>query len=110
MDNNEKFQIEKVLWLLNLGVVQALSSNHITLEEAERLTFSPNMLNILKSGNFNLSLIDLIHRGTELEDLRGNVRENELVLMQAMIVNELQKMQPITPYMSRWYAALFDQV
>lgn len=61
--------ISKILLLLNLGILHALKYQIITLNEAEDLLYSPYAMKILKKNKISDEIVDIIHLGTELEDV-----------------------------------------
>jgi len=60
---------EKILLLTLLGVLGALKSNSISIDEAEKFLFSPHTVKRLKASNCNQSVIEIVERGCELEDI-----------------------------------------
>lgn len=85
---------EKMLLLSIIGVLEALKSDNLQIEEAEKFLFSPNMINRLKLQKCNNSIINLIERGCELEDIASLIPEkleknyNELMASAKVILNE----------------------
>lgn len=61
--------MEKLILLINLGVLYSLKNNYIDINEAEYFLYTPYMLRLLKENNCSIDLINIIHKGTELEDL-----------------------------------------
>jgi len=49
----------------------SLKNNYIDINEAEYFLYTPYMLRLLKENNCSIDLINIIHKGTELEDLGG---------------------------------------
>lgn len=64
-----KESIEKVILLLNLGVITALKDKVITLDEAEQILYSPYTMSKLKKVNVSEEILAIMHMGTELEDV-----------------------------------------
>ncbi|WP_336170893.1 DUF3969 family protein, partial [Acinetobacter sp. 161(2023)] len=71
MNTSGKNDLEKLILLVNLGVLHSLKNNYIDINEAEHFLYTPYMLRLLKENNYSIDLINVIHRGTELEDLDG---------------------------------------
>lgn len=67
--SDQNLLFTKILLLLNLGALNALEKNILTVDEAEFLLYSPYMMELLKENNFPELLVNIIHKGTELEDL-----------------------------------------
>ncbi|WP_151821996.1 DUF3969 family protein, partial [Acinetobacter oleivorans] len=71
MSRSGKTDLEKLILLINLGVLYSLKNNYIDINEAEYFLYTPYMLRLLKENNCSIDLINIIHKGTELEDIRG---------------------------------------
>ncbi|UVJ08990.1 DUF3969 family protein [Staphylococcus aureus] len=68
-DNKE--QIEKFTLITIHGLFYQLKHDLISIENAEHIMFTPYIMEQLSSLNVNSEIIDLIHKGTELEDLEA---------------------------------------
>ncbi|AVP35559.1 DUF3969 family protein [Staphylococcus felis] len=66
-----KEQLEKFTLITIHGLFYQLKHNLISIENAEHIIFTPYMMEELSSLNVNSEIIDLIHKGTELEDLEA---------------------------------------
>lgn len=71
MSADTKESIQKTILLLNLGVITSLEKDLITLNEAEVLLYSPYTMKKLTSLNVPKEVMDIIHLGTELEDVKS---------------------------------------
>ncbi|MEI1681831.1 DUF3969 family protein [Acinetobacter baumannii] len=71
MNRFGKTDLEKLILLVNLGVLHSLKNGYININEAEYFLYTPYMLRLLKENNCSIDLVNIIHRGTELEDLEG---------------------------------------
>ena len=71
MNEFGKIDLEKLILIVNLGVLHSLRNNYIDINEAEYFLYTPYMLRLLKENNYSIDLINMIHKGTELEDLKG---------------------------------------
>lgn len=49
----------------------SLKNNYIDINEAEYFLYTPYILRLLKENNCSIDLINIIHKGTELENLGG---------------------------------------
>lgn len=72
--NNER-QLEKLVLLNIIGIVNSLKENLITIEEAEKIIFSPYVMDLANTKGLSKELIDIIHMGTELEDIESLIPE-----------------------------------
>ncbi|NJH86154.1 DUF3969 family protein [Staphylococcus agnetis] len=64
-----KEQLEKFTLITIHGLLYQLKNELISIENAEHIIFTPYIMEELSSLNVNSEIIDLIHKGTELEDL-----------------------------------------
>lgn len=69
LNNNCHNYGEKIILTLILGVLHSILEETITIDEAENLVFSPYVTTILRADGINESIIQLIERGCELEDI-----------------------------------------
>lgn len=71
IDIEGKKEIERILAILELGLLTALENNLISIEESEGYLFNPYTMRVMKDNEINESIIDIIHRGCELEDIQS---------------------------------------
>lgn len=102
--------IEKIFLLLILGINKAINENLISLDEAEYLLYSPYVM-----GQINLithsHLLDLIHRGTELEDIQQLVPDHfqEAIDQISLDAESTLKALPVLdPQKAKWVIKLFE--
>lgn len=57
----------RVLALLAIGICDALEEGTISIDDAERILFSPCSMNV--ASRWDQRIVELIHKGTELEDI-----------------------------------------
>lgn len=62
-------QLEKYTLMTMHGLFNQLKLGIISIDNAEHLLFTPYMMETLSSLGVKPDIIDLIHKGTELEDL-----------------------------------------
>ena len=67
---------EKVLLIEIVGILEALESNAISLNEAENICFSPYIKKKLKEKKFNPEILEIVERGCELEDIKSLIPES----------------------------------
>ncbi|MFS0656878.1 DUF3969 family protein [Bacillus sp. 179-C3.3 HS] len=63
--------LDKIVAMQILGVMTALKEGLITIEEAEKVIFSPRHMDLFKANGGSEELLNLIHLGTELEDVES---------------------------------------
>lgn len=73
-----KQESERLLSIIQLGLVSALENEIITIEEAEGYLFNPFTVEKLQKYGFSEEVIDIIREGCELEDIQSLVPEKLL--------------------------------
>ncbi|RIM85824.1 DUF3969 family protein [Staphylococcus xylosus] len=63
-----KKEIEKFALITIHGLFTQVNNGLITIENAERMFFSPYIMGELQKYNVKQEIIDLVHEGTELEN------------------------------------------
>ncbi len=72
---NGKNEAERLLCILNIGVAACLKEGLISIEESENFLYSPYSMELLKEAKLDSEIIDLIHLGSELEDVESLIPE-----------------------------------
>lgn len=62
---------EKVILVILLGLLDGISNNVLTIEECEKILFSPYIAIRLKQNNFDEEIITIINECCELEDIES---------------------------------------
>ena len=78
---------EKIILISIVGILEAIKNDKLSIDEAEKFLFSPYMVKKLRVKGCSESIIDILERGCELEDIASLIPE-KLTKM----VNELQNM------------------
>ena len=92
---NENF--EKVILIVLIGILDSLKNHVISIEEAERIIFSPYMENRLRRHNVRSEIIDIIICGCELEDIESLLPEeldkniNDLLNRTIVLLKQYEK-------------------
>ncbi|AOC58254.1 MULTISPECIES: DUF3969 family protein [Bacillus] len=63
--------LDRIIVINIIGIIISLKEGLITIEEAEKLMFSPRTIDVLKKKGINEELINILHLGTELEDVES---------------------------------------
>lgn len=69
MNKHGNILFEKILLFIILGLSKAIKEKCITINESEKILFSPLVMKRIKELNVSEDLVDLIHLGTELENI-----------------------------------------
>lgn len=72
---DNKRDMEYLISILNLGLCVAIENGVLNIEEAEAYLYSPYTMEQLEKLDVAQELIDIIHLGTELEDLESLLPE-----------------------------------
>jgi len=104
MTTEEINQFEKLLAVLSLGLCVAIKHHTIEIEEAEQLLYSPFTMKKLNEMGANKKIIDLIHAGTELENLESLIPSELANTLSQMENHALQFLSacPKTDRVEKW--------
>ena len=94
LNATSKEELEKILLLNVIGLIEGLDGNFITIEEAEKFLFSPYVMTLLDSMGVSKELLEVIHLGTELEDVESLIPEKlseSLIEIKEKSINLLKK-------------------
>lgn len=83
-ETENKDQTEKLLLINLLGITEALIGNLINLEEAENILFTPYTMDLLQKKKISDDVINIIHLGTELEDVLSTIPDKYLASLLEM--------------------------
>lgn len=103
-------QLERVTALLTLGLVDALQARTVTTNEANQLLFTPHTIALLRSAGVREAVVDLVHAGTELEDLESLLPEALHTALTTLRQEALACLASCEPYdfnADKWMAHLF---
>jgi hypothetical protein len=70
MNEKESLRTQRLLALLSLGMCDMLENNVISIDEAERLLFSPHSMQCCELIGADERIISMIHEGTELDSIK----------------------------------------
>lgn len=70
MSVNRKNEANILILVCTLGLLE-LEDDLLTIEECDQYLFSPYSLDILQRKGINQNIIDIVHLGTELEDIES---------------------------------------
>jgi hypothetical protein len=86
MTKDYKNHVEKFILTLILGALKGIQSGVLSIDEAERLIFTPGKLEwVSKQLKLDNDIFDLIHAATELVDIKNLVpHEFDASLMQML--------------------------
>jgi hypothetical protein len=83
----------KTLALVIIGTLRALRLKVLSINEAQQIIFSPAILGVLRSKGYDQRIIDMIHLGTELENIESiipNQLEKSIGDIERMAVQYLE--------------------
>jgi hypothetical protein len=90
-----KTEIERIILIMNVGVVTALEQEILSIQEAENFLFSPYSMEKLKELGVDEKVIRLINLGCELENVErllpdklkasiSDIKEGSLEILRSM--------------------------
>jgi hypothetical protein len=103
-------QLERVVLIMALGLLTALDEKRVTILDAQHLLFSPYTLKLLRRLDAKPEVVDLIHMGTELEDLIDSLPEayaHSIAEMRGVVIGLLQD-GPSHDFQQDKWLKLFD--
>jgi Protein of unknown function (DUF3969) len=68
---DDRSEISQLVAVMSLGLCTAIAGGSVTIEEAERRLFNPKILAQLRGLGLTEALLEIIHLGTELEDVQS---------------------------------------
>jgi len=71
----DKTEIERLLSILNIGLCVAIEQGTLSIETAEHYLYSPYTLEKLQELGVSPQLLQVVHLGTELEDVKSLLPE-----------------------------------
>jgi hypothetical protein len=72
---DDSSDVSQVVVVMSLGLCAAIEGGSVSIEEAERRLFNPQMLGRLEGLGVSESVIEIVHLGMELEDVRSLIPE-----------------------------------
>lgn len=106
MSYREQSNIVKLLTILSLGLTEGIRAKVVSIDDAQQLLYSPRTMKLLRELGCSEELIDLVHLGTELEDIESLLPErlaDNLLQMSDSAMDALRKMPMICSEQSEWY-------
>ena len=103
--------LEKLLLIFSLGLTEAIKAKAVSIDDAEKLLYSPHTMKLLKKFELNEGVVDLVHLGTELEDIDSILPDRltaNLDKMSELAVDILRKAPAVDAGEPRWYEKLLD--
>jgi Protein of unknown function (DUF3969) len=82
-------QIEQVVVLLTIGLAVALQRRKVSTAVANQILFSPRTMSLLRAAGVRASVVDLVHAGTEVEDIESLIPEELDSELQSMMEDAL---------------------
>ena len=86
---------EKILLIRIIGTLEAIKSGRLSIDESERLLFSPRVIRQLKEKNCNTIIIHILEKGCELEDIASLLPQELLKSIEEMKQEALEEMKKL---------------
>lgn len=100
-------EIEYFLSITLLGVIEAILNKKISIDEAEKIFFSPGVASNLEKVGIDYSIIKSIWLGTELEDVYSLIPEK---LNESLLEIKNMLLTKISTYEFNLYNYLIDEM
>lgn len=100
-------EIEYFLSITLLGVIEAILNKKISIDEAEKIFFSPGVASNLEKVGIDYSIIQSIWLGTELEDVYSLIPEK---LNESLLEIKNMLLTKISTYEFNLYNYLIDEM
>lgn len=89
---------EKMLLISIIGTLEAIREGGLSIAEAEKFLFSPYMVQQLKEKKYNESLINILEKGCELEDIASLLPQELVKNLEEMKQETMEKMKSYETY------------
>ena len=107
----DQIQLEKFVLSIIIGVCEALKEKAVGIDEAEYLIFTPYSMKILKNLHLRKEIVNLIHMGTELEDIveiNSNEYNEQLDEIKVLAIKYLKEMSYCDFQKDKWIGFFED--
>lgn len=74
MDNQDLN--EKMLLICIIGVLEAIKGGGASINESEKFLFSPHIIQRMRERQYDESIIEILEKGCELEDIASLLPQN----------------------------------
>src|SRR5262249_36182363 len=106
MNRQQIHRAQRLIAIFVLGICDAIRTGSVSIDEAENLLFSPHTMRCLARIGGSAKIIDIIHLGTELDDVRRIVSEQELMVCLEKLISEasafLSESEACDPQLEKW--------
>lgn len=106
-------QLERVVSLLTIGLAVALERGKVTTAEANQILFSPYAMGLLRSAGVRDAVVDLVHAGTEIEDIEDSLPERLPHNLHLLVADAMTCLETCDKYdfnAEKWFAQLLGEV
>lgn len=106
-------QLERVVALLTIGLAVALERGKVTTAEANHILFSPHTMRLLHSAGVRDAVVDLVHVGTEIEDVEFSLPERVPHNLHLLVADAITCLETCDKYdfnADKWIAQLLGEV
>lgn len=106
-------QLERVVALLTIGLAVALERGKVTTAEANQILFSPHAMTLLRSAGVREVVVDLVHAGTEIEDIEFSLPERMPHNLHLLVADAFSCLETCDKYdfnADKWIAKLLGEV
>lgn len=102
-EKSEKLLNEKKLLISIIGTLEAIKEGAMSITESEKFLFSPHRINQLKRKKYKESLIKILEKGCELEDIDSLLPQNFEKYIEELKVESLEEMKKYESFEQKFW-------
>lgn len=105
VSSEDSIEIERLILILNLGITTALEQRVLSIEDAEKLLYSPYSMEKIKQIGANDKIVDLINLGCELENVERLIPDKlhkSIKEIEEESLNMLRGMPKTAGHVKKW--------
>ena len=99
----EKKINEKKMLICIIGTLEAIKKGALSITESEKFLFSPHMIVRLKEKKYRESLIEILEKGCELEDIDSLLPQNLEKYIDELKSETLEEMKKYEPFEQKFW-------
>lgn len=94
---------EKRVLISIIGTLEAIKEGALSIAESEKFLFSPHMINQLKRKNYKKSLIEILEKGCELEDIESLLPQDLEKYIEGLKLETLEEMKKYESFEQKFW-------
>ncbi len=94
---------EKKMLISIIGTLEAVKKGALSIAESEKFLFSPHMIDRLKEKKYRESLIEILEKGCELEDIDSLLPQDLEKYIDGLKSEALEEMKKYEPFEQKFW-------